>query len=94
MPGLLSAVASRLSKQRNFNTLKHGIRCIVLAYASRYFEHVGSYSHLGNAWSAANQFARDKKLKQSKVGAFELYKNDPKDTTAADLRTEIFLPLK
>jgi effector-binding domain-containing protein/uncharacterized protein YndB with AHSA1/START domain len=57
-------------------------------------EHVGSYGHLGNAWSAANQFARYKKLKQSKVGAFELYKNDPKDTAAADLRTEIFLPLR
>jgi effector-binding domain-containing protein/uncharacterized protein YndB with AHSA1/START domain len=57
-------------------------------------EHVGSYSHLGNAWSAANQFARYKKLKQGKVGAFELYKNAPKDAAAADLRTEIFLPLR
>ncbi|MBI2478626.1 MAG: SRPBCC family protein [Planctomycetia bacterium] len=57
-------------------------------------EHVGSYDHLGNAWSAAHQFARYKRRKQSKAGAFEVYKNDPKETAAADLRTEIFLPLK
>jgi effector-binding domain-containing protein len=57
-------------------------------------EHVGSYDHLDNAWSAAYQFARYKKLKQSKAGAFEIYKNDPKETSPADLRTEIFLPLK
>ena len=57
-------------------------------------EHLGSYDHLGNAWSAAYQFARYKKLKQSKAGAFEIYKNDPKVTSPAELRTEIYLPLK
>ncbi|MEO8498288.1 MAG: SRPBCC family protein [Planctomycetota bacterium] len=57
-------------------------------------DHVGSYDHLGNAWSAANQFVRYKKFKQSKAGAFEIYKNDPKETSPADLRTEIYLPLK
>lgn len=57
-------------------------------------EHVGSYAHLGNAWSAAYQYARYKKLKQSKVGAFEIYKNDPDQTAPADLRTDVFLPLK
>ena len=56
--------------------------------------HLGTYDHLGNAWSAANQYARYKKLKQSKAGAFEIYKNDPKETAPAELRTEIFLPLK
>lgn len=57
-------------------------------------EHVGCYSHLGNAWSAANQFARYKKLKQSRAGAFEIYTNDSEDTPPAELRTEICLPLK
>ncbi len=57
-------------------------------------EHIGSYDHLGNAWSAAYQFARYKKLKQSKAGAFEIYNNDPQDTPPAELRTEIYLPLK
>lgn len=56
--------------------------------------HTGSYEHLGNAWSAAHQYARYKKLKQSKVGTYEVYKNDPENTPAAELRTEIFMPLK
>jgi effector-binding domain-containing protein len=57
-------------------------------------EHIGIYKHLGNAWSAANQFARYKKLKQSRVGTFEIYKNDPNETETANLRTVIYLPLK
>ena len=52
-------------------------------------EHLGSYEHLGNAWSAANQFVRYKKLKQSKCGAFEICRNDPKQTPPAELCTEI-----
>lgn len=57
-------------------------------------EHVGIYEHLGNGWNAAIQFARYKKLKQSKVGTFEIYKDDPQRTSLEELRTEIFLPLK
>jgi predicted transcriptional regulator YdeE len=57
-------------------------------------EHIGSYENLGNGWSAAHQYARYKKLKQSKVGTFEVYKNDADTTAAADLITEIYLPLK
>jgi len=57
-------------------------------------EHTGSYDNLGNAWSAANQILRYKKLKQSKVGTYEIYKNSPEDTAPADLITEIYLPLK
>ena len=57
-------------------------------------EHIGSYEHLGNAWSAAYQVARSKKLKQSSVGAFEVYKNSPETTPPAELSTEIYLPLR
>lgn len=57
-------------------------------------EHIGSYAHLGNGWSAANQYARYKKLKQSKVGAYEVYLNDPSNTAPGELKTDIFLPLK
>ncbi len=57
-------------------------------------EHVGSYEHLGNGWSTANQIVRYKKLKQSKAGTFEIYKNDPKNTPPGDLHTEIYLPLR
>jgi effector-binding domain-containing protein len=57
-------------------------------------EHIGSYDHLGNAWSAAYQFARYKKFRQSRAGVFEIYKNDPTETPPAARRTEICLPLK
>ena len=57
-------------------------------------DHLGSYDHLGNAWSAAVQNVRYKKLKQSKVGDFEIYRNNPCDTDPAELMTEVYLPLK
>jgi predicted transcriptional regulator YdeE len=57
-------------------------------------EHIGSSNHFGNAWNVANQIARYKKLKQSKVGTFELYRTTPPDTPDAELRTEIYLPLR
>lgn len=57
-------------------------------------EHVGSYQHLGNAWSVANQHVRCGKLKQSKAGAFEIYVNNPATSAVEDLRIEIYLPLK
>jgi predicted transcriptional regulator YdeE len=57
-------------------------------------EHVGSYKHLGNGWNAAIQFARYKKLKQSKIGTYEIYKNGPDQTSPDKLCTEICLPLK
>lgn len=57
-------------------------------------DHKGKYEHLGNAWSAANQITRYKKMKQSKVGTFEIYRNTPDQTEPKDLETEIYLPLK
>lgn len=57
-------------------------------------EHIGSYKHLGNAWSSAHQYARYKKLKLSKLGAYEVYENDPETTPLADLVTQVVLPLK
>lgn len=57
-------------------------------------EHVGSYDHLGNAWSAANQYARYKKLKLGKDCGYEIYVSDPETTPTAELRTEVVLPLK
>lgn len=57
-------------------------------------DHIGSYGHLGNGWFAANQIARNTKLKQSSAGAFEIYRNDPESVAEEDLVTEIYLPLK
>ncbi len=57
-------------------------------------EHTGSYHHLGNAWSAAYQHARYKKLRQSRGSSFEIYRNSPQDAPEAELRTDVFLPLR
>jgi effector-binding domain-containing protein len=56
-------------------------------------DHHGSYEHLGNAWSAAMQHVRHKKMKASKIGNFELYKNDPAHTPPEHLLTEVYIPL-
>jgi predicted transcriptional regulator YdeE len=57
-------------------------------------EHIGSYEHLGNGWSAGHQYVRYKKLKQSNNSPFEICRNDPQHTPAAELRCEIYLPLR
>ena len=57
-------------------------------------DHYGTYENLGNAWSTANQYARYKKMKQSKVGTFELYKTMPGQVDDAEVLTEIYLPLR
>lgn len=56
-------------------------------------EHIGSYHHLGNGWSIANQIARHRKLKQCRSGTFEIYRTVP-PAPEADLVTDIYLPLK
>jgi len=68
--------------------------CAIPASDALVVEHVGSYEHLGNAWSAAYQYVRYKKLKLSKVGGLEIYQDDPETTPAAELRSRIILPLR
>lgn len=57
-------------------------------------QHVGAYEHLGNAWSAAHQHLRSKKLKARKKDALEIYENCPDDTPPAEISTKIVVPLK
>jgi predicted transcriptional regulator YdeE len=57
-------------------------------------DHIGSYSHLGNAWSVANQLVRKQKLKQTRGGTFEIYRTTPPETPENELLTEIYLPLR
>ena len=57
-------------------------------------EHIGSYRHLGNAWSAANQIVRARKWKQSRIGTYEIYRNADLGQDETQAITEIFLPLK
>ncbi|MFK7821372.1 MAG: GyrI-like domain-containing protein, partial [Planctomycetaceae bacterium] len=58
-------------------------------------DQTGCYTHLGNGWSAANQHARYKKLKQAKLGTFEIYRKSPHHTDVpSEYETEIYLPLR
>lgn len=57
-------------------------------------DHIGAYEHLGNAWSAAHQHVRYKKMKPAKCGGFELYGNDPAETDPADLLTHVYIPIR
>ncbi len=57
-------------------------------------EHIGSYHHLGNGWSVANQIVRHKKLKQQKCGAFEIYRTTPPSTPMQAAETDIYLPIR
>lgn len=57
-------------------------------------EHIGSYRHLGNGWSVANQLARHQKLRQCTQGTFEIYRNSPQEVPEDELRTDIYLPVK
>jgi effector-binding domain-containing protein/uncharacterized protein YndB with AHSA1/START domain len=59
-----------------------------------HIRHVGSYDHLGNAWSGAHQYARYKKLKLAKGNAYEIYRNDPAETPDAERITDIYIPLR
>lgn len=59
-----------------------------------YVEHIGRYEHLGNPWSAAYQVARSRKLKQSKAGTFEIYRNNPQEVSPGELHTDIYMSLK
>jgi len=57
--------------------------------------HVGRYHHLGNAWSTLYAMMRNKELKTiRKIHPFELYMNDPQETSEKDLITDIYLPIK
>ena len=57
--------------------------------------HIGDYKHLGNAWAAAYaRIQNDKSLKQDKKQpGFEIYVNDPAETTVKELLTEIYVPV-
>jgi effector-binding domain-containing protein len=57
-------------------------------------EHIGSYHHLGNAWSIANQLVRHKKLKQQRTGTLEIYRTTPDQVSETECKTDIYLPLR
>lgn len=67
-----------------------------LAASSIYtLEHVGSYHHIGNAWSTMYSMHRNKEISIKKgYHPFELYGNSPKDTKPHDLITYVNFAVK
>ena len=58
-------------------------------------EHVGPYTHLGNAWSTLQNMIRSKELKIVKnYHPFETYGNSPKDTHPYELISRIHFAVK
>jgi effector-binding domain-containing protein len=64
------------------------------ACSAFHVEQKGPYRHLGNGWSVANQICRHKKMKQQRIGTFEIYRNSPITTPESDIKTDIYLPLR
>ncbi len=56
--------------------------------------HIGSYKHLGNAWYSVYQNVMHQKRKVAKSASFEIYANDPKETSSEELITDIYLPVR
>ena len=58
-------------------------------------KHTGAYRHLGNAWSAGINRARNKVFQQSKLTPpFEVYENDPCEVAEDALVTTVYFPLR
>ncbi len=58
-------------------------------------KHTGEYKHIGNAWTTAQMMIQHKEFKHQKAYApFELYINNPKTTSPAELITEVCYPSK
>ena len=57
--------------------------------------HLGSYRHIGNAWSSIYARHRAKHFKPNKsIDPVEVYLNSPEDTPENDLQTEIHYAVK
>ncbi|NNF32493.1 MAG: hypothetical protein HKN68_00180 [Saprospiraceae bacterium] len=58
-------------------------------------EHVGSYRHLGNAWTTQHTMMRSKEFKAVKsIHPFELYVNDPSEVPEDELITQVLFACK
>jgi len=85
-----ATVTSQIASQ--FDSIVAGVRpaCRALKVV-----HTGPYRHLANAWGFAISEMRASKIRQnSRRTPFEIYVNDPNDTSPEDLLTEVYLPVK
>jgi predicted transcriptional regulator YdeE len=57
--------------------------------------HIGRYHNLGNAWSAAFMYQRNKVFRVNKaIHPFEVYVNNPAETPEKELETTIYMPVR
>lgn len=57
--------------------------------------HIGTYDHLGNAWTTLYSMQRGKEFKMAKgIHPFEMYVNDPAEVAPKDLITDINFAVK
>lgn len=65
------------------------------AFPAMHVRHTGRYEHVGNAWSAAHQNLQALKRKPSpKFPGLEYYLNNPDQTPAEELITDLYVPVK
>jgi predicted transcriptional regulator YdeE len=58
-------------------------------------QHIGSYTHLGNAWSTGYSLMQNNVFKKNKqLAPFEVYANDPATIAPGELITKIYFPVK
>lgn len=57
--------------------------------------HIGSYGHLGNAWSTLMMMERNKEFKKAKgVDGFEVYRTMPGQTPEHEHITDLYYPIR
>lgn len=56
--------------------------------------HVGPYERLDETWGALMGWLAGSEREADSRACFEFYRNDPRETPAEELRTELYLPLK
>ena len=67
----------------------------VLSHKAIQVDHLGRYTHLGNAWAAAFSHQRMKKARpDKKAPMYEIYRTRPDNVNESQVHTEIYLPVK
>lgn len=56
--------------------------------------HVGAYDGLGKAWAALKQEVAARGMRATGAVSYEVYLNDPTNTSPSELRTELFMPVE
>ncbi len=55
--------------------------------------YTGPYDNMGDAWGAFTSWFATSGHEAAPGLCFEMYRNDPRDTAPADLRTDLYIPI-